>query len=67
MKMILGLINKLILIEIDQIEIVIIVWEIQIEEIIIKMILLKPTNLTLVNLMGFELQTLYPQSVIQLI
>ena len=36
-------------------------------EIIIKMILLKPTNLTLVNLMGLESQILYPQSVIQLI
>ena len=41
--------------------------KIQIEEIIIKMILLKPTNLTLVNLMGLELQMLYLQSVIQLI
>jgi len=39
----------------------------QIEETIIKMILLKPTNLTLVNLMGLELQILYLQSVIQLI
>ena len=67
MKMILGFINKIILTEIDQIEILIIVREIQIEEIIIKMILLKPTNLTLVNLMGLELQILYPQSVIQLI